>query len=1084
MTFGPGVSINSITRISPTVLIVNITVAQGAAPGLRDITVTTEGIPLLGPGLFTVTASPAQITGIAPNNGRQGQSFAVTITGSNTSFTAGSIVSLGAGITVNSVTVNSATSLTANISIANGAQLGTRDVTVTTGGTSVVGSGLFTVNVAEAQQLLSVTPSTGLQGQTLSVTIAGSNTTFTAGSTASFGAGITVNSVSFVSATSLNANITIATNAAVGPRDVTVTTDGTPLTGSGLFTVTAPPATILTVTPSTGQQGQQGLQVTIIGANTIFSAQSNVSFGSGVTVTALSIGSPTSLTATINIAAGAALGPRDVTITTNGTPVTGSGMFSVTAASPQLISASPSSGPQGQTLAVTILGLNTSFNAGSTVSFGSGISINSVAVNSGTSLTATISIAAGAALGARDVTVTTGGTPLIGPNLFSVVAAGPAILSVNPSSASPGQTLNVKITGALTHFVQGSSQPSFGPGITVNSVTVTNATTLDANITISSNAVPGSRTVSVTTGTETASLENGFLVLGSGQSGPLSCLTNTGVPPLLRAEGFTELTGDIILVCTGGVAGQASTVNVQVFLNTQITSRVVNGQSEALLIVDELGSNAPPGPITPVIYRAVPAQGDNAVVWTNVQVVAPGPTGQRVLRITNVRANATAIGASTSLIPSQVVAFLSVSPSNSLPLSSSQQIVGFVQPGLVFDVTNCDGSASSSSVPTAQFAQCVGENSTGNRDLIGGTEGGMQFAVRFKEGFQTAFKTQIAEGQLASIPGVVFNSESGFVRTPELPYSVGGASSGTRLTARFTNIPSGARLFVTNAPSLGSTPGLSAVLVRTGPNGESGGLQPGVPAAGQGTATLFCPLSAGDGFNASELQVVNGSATAVWEVTAANPAALESAVFGVAVAYAPNTPSSQPGLGQASVSGNFAPFYAPGSDAGRMSSSLPIPRFIDSSSRVSAFRIDSCVTNLLFPFVTNQAGFDTGIAVANTSRDPFGNALRSQSGVCTINYYGGTPQGGAAPASQRSNTAVEAGSTMTFVVSSGGSHGIAATPGFQGYVIVQCDFRYAHGFAFITDGPIGSARVAEGYLGLVMDNGIASRGSQSETLSH
>ena len=58
---------------------------------------------------------------------------------------------------------------------------------------------------------------------------------------------------------------------------------------------------------------------------------------------------------------------------------------------------------------------------------------------------------------------------------------------------------------------------------------------------------------------------------------------------------------------------------------------------------------------------------------------------------------------------------------------------------------------------------------------------------------------------------------------------------------------------------------------------------------------------------------------------------------------------------------------------------------------------------------------------------------------------------------------------MTFVVSSGGSHGIAGTPGFQGYLIVQCDFRYAHGFAFITDGPVGSARVAEGYLGLVMD---------------
>ena len=106
------------------------------------------------------------------------------------------------------------------------------------------------------------------------------------------------------------------------------------------------------------------------------------------------------------------------------------------------------------------------------------------------------------------------------------------------------------------------------------------------------------------------------------------------------------------------------------------------------------------------------------------------------------------------------------------------------------------------------------------------------------------------------------------------------------------------------------------------------------------------------------------------------------------MAFAPNTLSKLPGLGLASVSGNFAPFYAAGSDAGRMSSSLPIPRFIDSTTAVNAFRIDSCVTNLLFPFVTNQAGFDTGIAVANTSRDPFGNALRPQSGPCTINYYG------------------------------------------------------------------------------------------------
>jgi hypothetical protein len=72
-----------------------------------------------------------------------------------------------------------------------------------------------------------------------------------------------------------------------------------------------------------------------------------------------------------------------------------------------------------------------------------------------------------------------------------------------------------------------------------------------------------------------------------------------------------------------------------------------------------------------------------------------------------------------------------------------------------------------------------------------------------------------------------------------------------------------------------------------------------------------------------------------------------------------------------------------------------------------------------------------------------------------------------------------------FVLSSGGANGIDAVPGFQGYIIATCRFQYAHGFAFITDGPIGQAQVAEGYLALVMDEGIGSRtGSQSEVLSH
>jgi hypothetical protein len=63
--------------------------------------------------------------------------------------------------------------------------------------------------------------------------------------------------------------------------------------------------------------------------------------------------------------------------------------------------------------------------------------------------------------------------------------------------------------------------------------------------------------------------------------------------------------------------------------------------------------------------------------------------------------------------------------------------------------------------------------------------------------------------------------------------------------------------------------------------------------------------------------------------------------------------------------------------------------------------------------------------------------------------------------------------------------GVTGNPGFQGYVIARCFFQYAHGFAFISD--LGAARLAEGYLALVMDGAAATvprTGSESEPLDN
>jgi len=136
--------------------------------------------------------------------------------------------------------------------------------------------------------------------------------------------------------------------------------------------------------------------------------------------------------------------------------------------------------------------------------------------------------------------------------------------------------------------------------------------------------------------------------------------------------------------------------------------------------------------------------------------------------------------------------------------------------------------------------------------------------------------------------------------------------------------------------------------------------------------------------------------------------------------------------------------------------------------------INQCVTNLLFPYVTNQIGFETGLVISNTTKDPWGHG--TEAGTCELNYYGDT-NGGAAPPAQTSGV-VPAGDYLAWTLSTGGKFGVTATPGFQGYIIARCKFRYAHGYAFISD--VNLAKVANGYLALIMTNNTFShRGDQA-----
>jgi hypothetical protein len=79
---------------------------------------------------YACVADPGLVS-IVPNTGQLGVSgINVTITGRLTSFTNGSSISLGAGITVTNVAASNSTTLTATLAIGSSAATGTRSLTV------------------------------------------------------------------------------------------------------------------------------------------------------------------------------------------------------------------------------------------------------------------------------------------------------------------------------------------------------------------------------------------------------------------------------------------------------------------------------------------------------------------------------------------------------------------------------------------------------------------------------------------------------------------------------------------------------------------------------------------------------------------------------------------------------------------------------------------------------------------------------------------------------------------------------------------------------------------------------------------
>lgn len=521
LTF-PGVLINSFTVNSPTSITANITVSDYQPAGQVSVTATTLGEVATEANAFTVTQTQPELLAVVSGSGTQGQTETVTITGQFTHFVTGTTTAnFGAGVTVNSVTATSSTSLQISITVQPTATVGYRNVSITTGTEVISGTNDFQVTQGPAA-ILSLNPASGAQGTSLTVVVTGGQTNFANGvTTASFGGGISVTQISVTDALHANVTISIPSGTALGQYNATLTTGGEVATILGGFTVSSGGAVLSAVNPPTGNQGANHLDVTLTGQFTHFvNGTSTANFGAGITVNSLTVSSATSAVADVTISSTATLGSRNVTITTGAEVATITGGFSVLAGVPALSSVAPTSAQAGATENVVITGAFTSFQQGvSTVSFGSGITVNSVTVSSGTQLTANISVDPNATVGSRDVTVTTNSQNVTLSSGFAVTPGTPVITQINPNIGNPGQAVAVTIYGQYTSW-GAITTATFGPQISVGGaaagasgpVTVSSATTLTANITIPAGATVGPQDVTVTTGAEVETVPGGFTI--------------------------------------------------------------------------------------------------------------------------------------------------------------------------------------------------------------------------------------------------------------------------------------------------------------------------------------------------------------------------------------------------------------------------------------------------------------------------------------------------------------------------------------------------------------------------------------------
>jgi len=524
----PNITVTALSNNSSTSETAVITIGSNATVGLHTVTVRTGGQALLGQFNVLSKALPPTpyISYIYPGVALVGQTLQVNLNGAYTKWNPSTTTAtFGAGIQVNSFQVLGLNSATANITIEDGAGVGYRTVSLTTG--AEVENTSFFVTVGTPVISL-VDPGSAIQGDTRDIDLVGQYTTWSDSTTFSFCSGIVINSATVFGPNAARVNVTVPILQSLGGCGVTATTGTEVAHNISSFSVTPSTATILSVTPNTAIQGTQNFSVDVTGLATHWVAGTNFSFGSGsVSVASINVIDETHATLTLDLAPLASPGLYTLTATTGGEVARLDNAFVVQPGTPILLSSTPGSAQQQGSFSLGILGQYTSFvNGTTTVAITSqGVNIAGVSVTGPQSITVTGTVNPIAYTGCSNIIVTTGSQVLTLYGAFCITLGPAAITQLTPSTGPTSTSLDVGITGTNTNWIQGTTIGTFGPGISLNTLTINSATSATANITIAANATPEANTVTLTTAGEVASDPSSFTIT---QSTPIVDIVTPG----------------------------------------------------------------------------------------------------------------------------------------------------------------------------------------------------------------------------------------------------------------------------------------------------------------------------------------------------------------------------------------------------------------------------------------------------------------------------------------------------------------------------------------------------------------------------